>query len=150
MSDAPQPTLDDYRWSREFSTRFNDNDVIGHLNNTVYYEAMDSTVTAWLLSEGGYDLRASDVAPVVVTSSCRYIASGEFPDTLRVALRADRVGGTSISWGLGIFRERDAQLLATGTFVHVIVDRETTRPVPVPDDLRARIAAELATADSSG
>ena len=33
-----------------FATRWNDNDVYGHLNNTVYYEAMDTTINVWLMS----------------------------------------------------------------------------------------------------
>ncbi len=94
------------------------------MNNTIYYAAMDTTVTSWLLGPGGHALTSTHSDPaVVVASSCRYFASGAFPDTLVVGLRADRVGTTSVSWGLGIFRESDAELLATGTFVHVFVDR---------------------------
>jgi acyl-CoA thioester hydrolase len=80
---------------------------------------------------------------VVVASSCRYFASGAFPDTLVVGLRADEVGRTSVSWGLGIFREADRELLATGTFVHVFVDRADRRPIPVPDAIRQRITTDL-------
>ena len=134
--------LQDYRWTRAFPTRWNDDDVLGHVNNTVYYEAMDTTVTAWLIGPGGYEL-SSGLAPVVVSSSCRYHLSAVFPDVMVVGLRADRVGRTSVSWGMGIFRERDGALLATGTFVHVVVDATTMRPVPVPDDLRTRVVAEL-------
>ena len=35
-----------------FPTRWNDNDVYGHLNNTVYYEAMDTTINVWLMTVG--------------------------------------------------------------------------------------------------
>lgn len=146
--DSPE-TLGDYRWTRAFPTRWNDNDVLGHLNNAVYYEAMDTTVTSWLVGPGGYDMASATIAPVVISSSCRYVLSGGFPDTLTVGLRADKVGRTSIAWGLGIFRERDGALLAQGTFVHVVVDRTTMRPVPVPDDLRAQVAAELAADGAS-
>ena len=142
MSDAPE-TLAGYRWTRSFPTRWHDNDVFGHVNNTIYYAAMDTTVTSWLLGPGGYPMRQETDPAVVVASSCRYFASGAFPDTFVVGLRADRVGTTSVSWGLGIFRESDAELLATGSFVHVFVDRGTRRPIPVPDALRTRIAADL-------
>jgi acyl-CoA thioester hydrolase len=79
----------------------------------------------------------------VIASSCRYFAAGAFPDTLVVGLRADRIGTTSVAWGLGIFREADRELLATGTFVHVFVGRDDRRPVPVPAPLRTRIEREL-------
>ena len=147
MTDAreePRPTLVDYRWTRSFPTRWNDNDVFGHVNNTIYYAAMDTTVTSWLLGQAGFGMAAEDGDPaVVIASSCRYFASGAFPDTLVVGLRADRVGTTSVAWGLGIFREADGALLATGTFVHVFVDRANRRPIPVPAAIRARIEQEL-------
>lgn len=142
-ADDRPATLGDYPWTRAFPTRWNDNDVIGHVNNAVYYEAMDTTVTAWMMGPGGYDL-SSGFAPVVVSSSCRYLVSVAFPDVVEVGLRAEKVGRTSITWGLGLFRQRDGVLLATGTFVHVVVDGATMRPVPVPDDLRARVTADLA------
>ena len=148
MTDAPE-TLDRYRSTRPFPTRWHDNDVLGHVNNTIYYAAMDTTVTSWLLGRGGHRMVEDSDPAVVVASSCRYFASGAFPDTLVVGLRADRVGTTSVSWGLGIFRESDDGLLATGTFVHVFVDRETRRPIPVPYPLRTRIAADLVPASPS-
>jgi acyl-CoA thioester hydrolase len=139
-----RPALADYRWRRSFPTRWNDDDVFGHVNNPVYYAAMDTTVTAWLLGEAGWGAAGAQGDPaVVVASSCRYFASGAFPDTLVVGLRADRVGTTSVSWGLGIFREADEALLATGTFVHVFVDRVDRRPIPVPAPIRERIGREL-------
>jgi acyl-CoA thioester hydrolase len=136
-------TPEAYGWNRAFPTRWHDNDVFGHINNTIYYAAMDTTVTSWLLGPGGHRMHEESDPAVVVASSCRYFASGAFPDTLLVGLRADRVGTTSVSWGLGIFRESDRELLATGTFTHVFVDRDTRRPIPVPDALRRRIASDL-------
>jgi acyl-CoA thioester hydrolase len=139
-----RPTLADYRWRRPFPTRWHDNDVFGHVNNTIYYAAMDTTVTSWLLGQAGYGMTDVEGDPaVVVASSCRYFASGAFPDTFLIGLRADRVGTTSISWGLGIFRESDEELLATGTFVHVFVDHADRRPIPVPQAIRDRVRDEL-------
>jgi acyl-CoA thioester hydrolase len=143
-----RPALADYGWRRAFPTRWHDNDVFGHLNNTIYYAAMDTTVTSWLLDGGaelhGRPVPAAETDPAfVVASSCRYFASAAFPDTLVVGLRADRVGTTSVSWGLGIFREADEELLATGSFVHVFVGRDDRRPIPVPAAIRERIGREL-------
>lgn len=143
MSADARPVPEDYRWHRPFATRWNDDDVFGHLNNTTHYAAMDTTVTAWLLGEAGFAMREGGDLAVVVASSCRYFASGSFPDVLLVGLRADRVGTTSVTWGLGIFRQADAELLATGTFTHVFVDRDDRRPTPVPHAIRTRIAADL-------
>ena len=124
-----------------FPTRWNDNDVYGHLNNTVYYEAMDTTINAWLMGTAGLDPTAGESIGVCVSSSCEFRASATFPEPLEVGLRAGRVGTTSVTWELGILRA--GEVIAEGRFVHVFVDDATRRPVPVPDRIRAAIERDL-------
>ena len=124
-----------------FATRWNDNDVYGHLNNTVYYEAMDTTINVWLMSAAGLDPTGGGPIGVCVSSSCEFKASAAFPEPLEVGLRVGRVGTSSVTWELGILRE--GELLAEGRFVHVFVDHVTRRPVPIPDGIRAAIERDL-------
>lgn len=49
----------------------------------------------------------------------------------------DRAGGRI--YRLGIFRAGDPALRALAHFVHVYVDAETRRPVPIPDVVRAAV-----------
>ncbi len=79
-------------------------------------------------------------------TSCRYLAELSFPDRLQVGLAVERLGTQSITYSLAIFREADDTLIpaATGRFVHVYVDPQTRRPVPIPDQIR-KAAAQLAT-----
>jgi len=123
-----------------FATRWNDNDVYGHLNNTVYYEAMDTTINVWLMSVG-LDPSAGEPIGVCVSSSCEFKASAAFPDALEVGLRAGRLGTSSVTWELGILR--DGEVMAEGRFVHVFVDDATRRPVPIPAQIRAAIERDL-------
>lgn len=124
-----------------FPTRWNDNDVYGHLNNTVYYEAMDTTINLWLIASAGLDPRAGEPIGVCVSSSCEFRVSASFPEPLEVGLRAGRVGTSSVTWELGILRE--GEVIAEGRFVHVFVDDATRRPVPIPERIRTAIEREL-------
>ena len=124
-----------------FSTRWNDNDVYGHLNNTVYYEAMDTTINVWLMTSAGLDPSAGEPIGVCVSSSCEFKASAAFPEPLEVGLRAGPLGRTSVTWELGILRAGEP--VAEGRFVHVFVDDATRRPVPIPDRIRAAIERDL-------
>ena len=132
-----------YGYSRVFSTRWNDNDVYGHLNNTTHYAAMDTTITSWLIGVAGLRTNADDAMAVVVSSSCTYVASVSFPESLVIGLRAGRIGTTSVTWELGLHAESTGALVATGEFVHVFVDCATQRPVPIPHAVRDAIEAEL-------
>ena len=134
--------MDDYGHTAPFATRWNDNDVYGHINTAVYYEAMDTTINRWLITSGHLDVTAGDSIGVCASSSCEYVASGSFPDVLTVGLRAGRLGATSVTWETAIAGP-DGELLATGRFVHVFVDRRTRRPAPISSGLRAAIEAQL-------
>lgn len=145
--------LTGYGYAGRFATRWNDNDVFGHLNNTVYYAAMDTTITSWLLGVGALRVTTTSVdsnAPspaaemaVVVSSSCTFIQSVSFPEALLVGLRARRLGTSSVSWELGIHRESDHGLVAAGEFVHVFIGSGTGRPAPIPAHVRSAIEGQL-------
>jgi acyl-CoA thioester hydrolase len=137
-------SVDDYPYRWSFPTRWNDNDVFGHVNNTIYYAAMDTTVTSWFVREFRFDPVGSPWIAVIVSSSCHFRVSAVFPEVIEVGLRAERVGRTSIVWRFGLFRAGDGELLATGEFVHVVVGRHgDRRPAPIPDELRAVLEATM-------
>lgn len=74
---------------------------------------------------------------MLVSSSCRFVESAVWPDVIEVGMRSKHLGNTSLSWEFGLFRQSDGALLATGEFVHVIIDREgARRPIPLPAELR--------------
>jgi len=136
MSDIP--SIDDYPHVADVTTRWNDNDVYGHVNNVIFYSYFDSVANAYLIEEGGLDIHSSDVIGLVVESGCTYHAPIEYPAALRIGLRVDRLGNRAVTYGLGVFTD-GPDAVAHGYFSHVFVDRETRRPVPIPDRLRAAL-----------
>lgn len=150
-----------YRYHSVFGTRWNDNDQYAHVNNVVYYEAMDTTINTWLISAGLVPAGGRQIA-VCVCSACDYHAPISFPDAMWVGLRAARLGSTSVTWELAIHRlpgssaaepgrwagsgttePETAEPAATGRFVHVFVDAQNRRPVPIEPELRAAIESTL-------
>lgn len=113
------------------------NDSYGHINNVTYYSYFDTVVARSLLGSGGLNLVDSPVIGVAVETQCRFHAPLAFPDPVTAGLRAERVGNTSIRYGIGIFRGAEPQVRAERHIVHVYVDRATQRiPTPLPDLLR--------------
>ena len=137
-------TIADYPFVRLYPTRWNDNDMFGHVNNTIYYSAMDNASTYWFRSQAGLDPFSSEWIAVLVSSSCHFVESAVWPDVIEVGMRSKHLGRTSLSWEFGLFRQSDGALLATGEFVHVVIDREgARRPVPLPDALRELVTATM-------
>lgn len=128
-------------------TRWMDNDVFGHVNNVQYYSYFDTAVNHYLIQKGWLDIQQGEVVGLVVETRCTYHASVAFPDELEVGLRVERIGNSSVKYGIGIFRKGEQEAVAEGYFIHVYVNRESNTPVSVPADLRA-ILQPLLVAES--
>ena len=125
-----------YRHFATITTRWSDNDAYGHVNNTVYYQWFDSAVNALLVGAGLLDIADGDPIGLVVETGCSYFAALSFPSDVDVGIAIDRLGGSSITYRIGIFAAGSAEPAAQGHFTHVYVDRASRRPVPLPDAWR--------------
>lgn len=134
---------------RAIPTRWHDNDVYGHVNNVVYYSWFDTAVNAWLIERGFLDIAGSRTVGLVVETSCTYFESVAFPETVELGLGVERLGTSSVTYRIGVFRQGGERAAAQGRFTHVYVDRATQRPVPIPADLRAALEG-LTSSGGSG
>ena len=132
-------TRDGYRHLAGIPTRWNDNDVYGHVNNVEYYAYFDTVINAWLIREGGLDIARGEVIGLCAESHCDFHAAFVFPETVEAGLRVGALGRTSVRYEIGLFREGVEAPAATGWFVHVFVDRERRRPAAIPAPLRAAL-----------
>lgn len=138
-----KPTPDsriDYRHFTAITTRWMDNDVYHHVNNVQYYSFFDTAVNLYLIEAGVLDYRESEIVGLVVETSCSYFAPISFPDIVHAGLRVARIGESSVTYEVGLFRNEDQRAAAQGRFTHVYVERAGSRPVRAPDPLRAALA----------
>lgn len=141
--DRRRPTRADYVVWRQATTRWADDDVYGHMNNATYYELFDTAVNAHLIEATGVDVRGLPAIGVVAETSCRYFREIGFPEPVDTGMVAERVGGSSVVYRIGLFQGDSDEAAAEGRFVHVYVDNtgvreDGQRPVrPLPDVIRA-------------
>ena len=139
MSKPGAPSREDYRVFYPISTRWSDNDIYGHVNNVTYYSYFDTAANRYLIEEGGLDISDGSIVGYVVSSGCEYHAPVTYPEPIEAGLRVDRLGNSSVRYGLAIFREGGERAVAHGHFVHVFVDRAADKSVPIPAGLRAAL-----------
>ena len=121
-------------------TRWMDNDVYGHVNNVTYYAYFDTVVNEHLTRAAKLDIRNGSAIGIVVETACRFHKPLSFPEIVDAGMRVARVGHSSVTYEIGLFRADDDDAAATGRFVHVWVDREKRRPIAVPAAVRAALA----------
>ncbi|QCF25779.1 acyl-CoA thioesterase [Hydrocarboniclastica marina] len=136
MSDERDPIRRDFKAFESISTRWMDNDVYGHVNNVTYYSYFDTAVNAFLIRQGGLDIHNGDAAGFVVSSNCTYRRPIAFPEPIEAGIKVDRIGNSSVQYGVGIFRAGEDEPAAYGQFVHVFVSRSDNSSTPVPASIR--------------
>jgi acyl-CoA thioester hydrolase len=138
--DEPTPeTRERYPHFLAIPTRWMDNDIYGHVNNVVYYSYFDTVINEYLIRAGGLDIHQAPVIGIAVETACRFRRSLVFPETIDAGLRVGRLGKSSVRYEIGLFKQGEDEVAAEGHFVHVFVEREAQRPVPIPPAIRAAL-----------
>jgi acyl-CoA thioester hydrolase len=136
MSESLVPSRSDYRVYYSINTRWSDNDIYGHVNNVMYYSYFDTAANRYLIEEGGLDINDGTIVGFVVNSGCEYHTPISYPEPIEAGLRIDRLGNSSVQYGIAIFKQGVEEAVAHGHFVHVFVDRAANKSVPIPAKLR--------------
>ncbi|MCF6275702.1 MAG: acyl-CoA thioesterase [Robiginitomaculum sp.] len=132
-------TKDSYKYFLEIQTRWNDNDMYGHVNNAVYYTWFDTLVNNFLIENGLLDPQTSKIIGLVVGTGCQYYAPLSYPEIISAGLRTGKVGSSSVRYEIGLFRGGEDKPCAEGHFIHVYVDAGTRKPQPISADMRTKL-----------
>ena len=126
-----------YRQFSSITTRWFDNDIYGHMNNALHYQLFDTAVNGYLVETGVLDLHHGKTVFLVVETGCQYFSELAFPDLVTAGIKLRKLGRSSVTYEVGLFRGEAQSAAAQGHFVHVYVDRETRRPMAMGGALRS-------------
>ena len=129
----------DYNYFSKMSTRWNDNDIYGHLNNVIYYELFDTAVNKWLINNNLIDIKKGDKIGLIVQSGCNYFSSFEYPEEIDAGIRVTKIGNSSIRYEVGLFKPNDDLASADGFFIHVYVNRVNNKPISLDYEFKKKL-----------
>ncbi|CAJ2503227.1 Uu.00g106210.m01.CDS01 [Anthostomella pinea] len=118
----------DYPFLLEYRTRWNDNDMYDHMNNSVYNFLFDSIINSYLMEYCGLHPPTSDQHPLMAHAHCDYFSAISYPKIAELCLRVNKLGKSSVIYEVALFEKDVGQVKCVGEFVHVFVDRITQRP----------------------
>ncbi|KAL2856969.1 HotDog domain-containing protein [Aspergillus pseudodeflectus] len=139
-------TRKDYVLHQTYRSRWFDNDMYAHLNNTVYAQLFDSIINHYLITDCGMDphnhnsssapgpskpkntINPSGQVAIMVNSYCDYFASVSYPDVIDLGLRVNKLGSTSVTYEVGVFKQGEDDVKVVGGYTHVWCERESMRP----------------------
>jgi len=130
---------EEFRFKTTVRVRYADTDAQGHVYFANYLVYFDIGTTDYMkaigysyekLLEEGYDF-------FTVEALCRYRGEAFFDDELQVGARISKIGNTSFTFSLGLFR--NDVLIADGHIVNVMIDRSSKKPARVPEGFRKAV-----------
>lgn len=98
------------------------------MNNSVYNFLFDSIINAYLIEHCGRSPPTSSQIGLVVHSETHYFDSVAFPEVLDLGLRINKLGKSSVTYEVGVFKSGSDKVRVVGEYTHVFVDRESNRP----------------------
>lgn len=141
MTRAKPISRQDFKTFQPLQTRWADNDAYGHMNNVVHYALFDTAINRWLIEKGLLDIPDGDLVGLVVETGCQYFSEMAFPDPVTAGIAVDKLGTSSVTYAIALFRGDEEAAAAQGHFTHVYVDRRTRRPKPLNGRWREALGA---------
>ena len=126
----------DYSYFHSITTRWADNDIYGHVNNVVYYSYFDTVANQYLIEFANFNPINDSIIGFVVHSNCTYIKTIAHPNKIEAGLIIKKIGNSSVTYGIGIFKKGEKTACAYGEFVHVFVDKKDNQPTSMPKNIR--------------
>jgi acyl-CoA thioester hydrolase len=131
--------------------RFRDVDVMGHVNNAVFFTYMETArveyVRRGILRESRIRSFKDDMGLILARIACDFKAPIYYGQRVEVGTRVVEIGNASLTIEQRI--EADGELAALGQAIVVHYDYGQGKSVRIPDDVRARIQAFEAGEDAS-
>jgi acyl-CoA thioester hydrolase len=131
-----------YRLRERLRVRWAETDAQGIVFNGHYLTYFDVAITEYWRAVGlpyPAALAGTGVDLFAVKSTVEYVAPARYDDVIDVGCRAARLGRSSITFELAIWRAGD--LLTRGEVVYACADPIARKSVPVPDLIRGAITA---------
>ena len=119
----------------QIAVRWSDQDVNGHVNNTMYFRYFEQARILWLHSQPAVNNR-NGRGVVVAQATCRYLRPISYPETLDVRMYAGAVGRTSFPTMYDILAADGSVKYAEGQVVLVWVDRASGKSLALPESMR--------------
>jgi len=131
---------DEYRHRTVVQVRFRDIDAFGHVNNAVFFSYVELARIRYLLDVLQPDTSFDRLPLILARVELDFRSPIAFGEEVTVETRVERIGRTSFEMRHRMTAGRDGRLAGDVQTVLVTYDYAETRPMPVPDHWRSRMA----------
>lgn len=127
---VPQATHPFYH-SQELQLRFNDIDIVGHLNNSIYFQFMDLGKTTYFQSILPGKVNWSDVPVVIVNVNCNFFSPTYMNEKIVCLTAITKISERSLHMEQRIVNPETGDVKCVATCVMAGFDAKTAKGTPI-------------------
>ena len=122
----------------KLATRYVDYDTKGHVNNAVFLTYFEmAREAAWVDAMG----MNADFPFILAEASVKYVSEAMIGQPLEVTMTTPEIRTKAWVWQYVISDASDGRVVAEGRTVQVMYDYDARATVPIPEAVRAKLAA---------
>lgn len=130
------PGRDDFRFWITQQVRWGDADMLGHVNNAVFFVYSESARMAYYEKLIAPAANTDSQSMILARTSCDFIDQLKYPATLDVGARTTRIGNSSLGIQVGMFLQGQDTPVAVTDSVIVWFDYTAQASAPLPPAVR--------------
>jgi acyl-CoA thioester hydrolase len=133
--------IDSYKYKTTIETRFADFDMMGHVNNAVYFSYMEVARVKYWKQAINWNWRKTGV--VVGKASIKYILPIFLEDKVQMYVRTSRIGSSSFDLEYLIVKLQNGKELicSEGMTTCIAFDYSLKKATPIPEQERSKMMA---------
>lgn len=137
------PSLDVFTNSLPIQIRFSDVDVVGHVNNIVYFQYYDTGKAAFMTDLLGRSISWHEVDTVVANVDCAFIAPIFWGEQIEVLTTCTYIHDKSFRLLQMLRNIETGEVKSVCETVMVSFDPETQKAAPLNDEWREKLTASI-------
>lgn len=130
------PSTEQFRHRSDVQIRFNDIDILGHVNNTVYFSFYDTGKAYYFNAVRRGQMNWQEVDTVIANVNCAYISPIIFGEKIEVYTRCEAIHDKSFLLRQMLVNKETHEIKSVCETVMVSYDRATKKSCSVPQDWR--------------
>jgi acyl-CoA thioester hydrolase len=128
----------EFRFFHPIKVRFSETDMFGHVNNTVPFAYFEEARIEFFKSKGFMQVWVkpeNDTIPVVADLQCDYLAQVYFGETLKIYVKAHRIGTSSVDLHY-MGQKQNGNICFVGRGTMVQMSKKTGKGSPWTDEMK--------------
>ena len=134
----------EYKVSTTVKVRFADLDLLGHVNNAVFFSYMEQARVAYFQKIPDLDFSRIQGEPktsvILASIQCDFLTPAYLDEKIDVGIRISKLGNSSIVMEYEMKEAASGRRIATGQSTLVYFDYSQQKSLPIPDTLRRKFS----------